>query len=320
MSDKIVKASVYGQEIDLIWSDELQGYVREVTAPGDSSYLHNDGHYFPVTIRATDKANNTTTISDTVGDFQDNLKLYVKEQVKPIIHNVSPAKGTAVNTSTPTFEFDIVDNAGSQTTGFSGINPETIVITVGGKSIGSDKIEKTPIDGGYHCKYMCEDAVPDGDCTFSIDASDHDGNTVEASYTFKVDTVPPTLHISSPNEEISYANTQQITIIGTTADATSSPVQINIFVSIDADELGISQGDVVVGENGHFEKDILLSREGENFITILATDKAGKQNTVKRTVILKTVGPKFRTVEITPSVVNCGNGYTIFVQFEEDEV
>lgn len=327
MSNKVVKALVYGQEIELKWSDELQGYAWEINAPVDSSYQHNAEHYFPVTITATDLAGNTTTISDTKGDFKESLKLYVYETVKPTIHEVSPSNDTAINTSTPTFKFDVLDNAGSQASGYSGIDPDNISMMIKGKAIGSSSIKKEPIEGGYRCTYTSEDALADGDCTFTITVFDYDGNSATSTYTFKVDTTPPNLYIGTPNEAVSYANTEQITVAGTTADATSGAVQVRIFVSDDekvldgdAESYGTDQGEVTVDESGNFSKIVSLCRNGYNYITVLATDRAGKQSKVQRTVILKTDGPVFKKVELKPNRVEHGHLYTIFVQFEDDEV
>lgn len=306
----IVKATVYGQEYTLVYNETTGKYEAEATAPSDSSYQYNSGHYFPVTISATDEAGNTTTISDTVGDYKENLKLYAKEQIKPTITNISPSSGAFIGTSNPTIEFDVVDNSNGQETGFSGINPDSIVLTVGGVSVNASEISKEIITSGYKCTYTPTSAISDGNCTFTITASDYDGNTSEtASVTFKVDTTPPVLNVASPVDNAS-VNTLTINVSGTTSDASLSPVTVKILVN------GSEQGEVSVANDGSFSKTVTLT-EGVNTISIISTDAVGKTSTVTRTVTLKTTGPKFKTVEIAPNPINCGKTYTISVSFFE---
>ena len=305
-----VKAIIYGQEYTLVYNSATGKYEAEITAPSDSSYQHNSGHYFPVTISATDEAGNVTTISDTVGDFKDNLKLYAKEQIKPIITNISPSSGANIGTSNPTIEFTVLDNSNGQSSGFSGINPDSIVLTVGGATVAASAITKTAVTGGYKCSYIPSSAIADGNCTVTVKVSDYDGNTSDTvSVTFTVDTTPPVLNVTAPDDNVS-VNTPKIKVLGTTSDANSSPVTVEITVN------GTDQGAVSVSNDGSFSKEVMLA-EGSNTITITSTDKAGKSSTVTRTVTLKTSGPKFKTVEISPNPVNCGKTYTISVSFVE---
>lgn len=305
-----VKATVYGQEYTLFYNSSTGKYEAEVTAPGASSYQYNAGHYFPVSIAATDEAGNKTTISDTAGDFTDKLKLYAKEQVKPTVTAMSPANGSNLTTSSPTFEFTVLDNSNGQSSGFSGINPSSIVLTVCGKTVSSSEVTKTAVTGGYKCTYSPKTAIGDGNWTYSVKVVDYDGNENEAAVvSFKIDTAPPSLEVSAPLDNIS-TNQRTITVTGTTSDALSSPVTVKIKVG------NVDQGSVSVDSSGAFSKDIALN-EGVNVITVTSTDAVGKVSTVTRTVILKTTGPVFKTVEISPNPVNCGKTYTISVTFEE---
>lgn len=308
----IVKATIHGQEYTLVYNSATGKYEAEITAPSDSSYQYNSGHYFPVSISATDDAENTTTISDTVGDFKENLKLYVKEQIKPTIANISPSGGAYIGNSNPTIEFDVLDNSNGQTSGFAGIDPDSIVLTVGGASVSASAIQKTAITGGYKCSYTPSAAIADGTCTITVKASDFDGNTSDiASATFTVDTTPPTINVTYPADNNLVTKNVKINVTGITSDVNSSPVTVVIKVN------GTSQGDVAISADGSFSKEVTLA-EGVNTITVIATDKAGRESTVTRTVTLKTSGPVFKTVEISPNPVNCGKTYTISVSFVED--
>jgi hypothetical protein len=305
-----VKATINGQTYTLEYNSNTGKYEAEITAPSDSSYEHNAGHYFPVSISATDEAGNITTISDTEGDFKENLKLYVKEQIKPTIANISPSSDAYISNSNPTIEFDVLDNSNGQETGFSGVNPDSIVLTVGGKAVSASAIIRTPITGGYKCSYTPTDAISDGDCTITIAVSDYDGNTSDtATATFTVDTKPPVLNVTYPSDEL-VTNETEIEITGVTSDANSSPVMVEIEVN------GTSQGYAEVSGDGSFSKKVTLT-EGVNIITVIALDKSDYRTTVTRTITLNTQGLAFKTVEISPNPVNCGKTYTISVTFVE---
>ena len=302
-----VKATIRGQEITLTYDSSTGLYKASVTAPSDSSYTNNTGHYFPVSVTATDDAGNSTTVSDTQGNFKENLKLYVKEKVAPKVTGVSPSSGANITTSNPTFEFNVVDNSNGQSSGFSGINPDTIQLVVNGTTIENSKITKTPITGGFKCSYVSEAAIPDGDRTYTVKVNDYDGNTSETvSTTFKIDTVPPVLEVSQPVDGTS-TNKSTVDVIGYTSDATSSPVTVKIYVN------GNDTGSVDLDGSGNFVKTITLS-DGENIIKIVSTDKIGKFSEIIRTVYLKTTAPVFKSVKIEPNPVDAGNSYTIFVE------
>lgn len=302
-----VKATIKGQEITLTYDSSTGLYKASVTAPSDSSYTNNTGHYFPVSVTATDEAGNSTTVSDTQGNFKENLKLYVKEKVAPKVTGVSPSSGANITTSNPTFEFNVVDNSNGQSSGFSGINPDTIQLVVNGTTIENSKITKTPITGGFKCSYVSEAAIPDGDRTYTVKVNDYDGNTSETvSTTFKIDTVPPVLEVSQPVDGTS-TNKNTVDVIGYTSDATSSPVTVKIYVN------GNDTGSVDLDGSGNFVKTVTLS-DGENIIKIVSTDKIGKFSEITRTVYLKTTAPVFKSVKIEPNPVDAGNSYTIFVE------
>lgn len=64
--------------------------------------------------------------------------------------------------------------------------------------------------------------------------------------------------------------------------------------------------------DGTFSKALTLAA-GSNTITVVATDKAGKQTTVTRTVTLDTTPPSITDVTITPNPVDAGKTFVISV-------
>lgn len=311
---KTVKATVYGQEYTFVYDSSIGKYKAEITAPGDSSYQHNSEHYFPVAVSVTDEAGNVTNASDTVGSFKDKLKLFVKEEIKPKVTGVSPSDGANITTSNPVFKFNVTDNSNGQSTGFSGINPDSIVLTVAGKTIDNSEISKKAVTGGYECTYTPTEAIIDGSCTFTVKVSDYDGNESDTvSVVFKVDTVPPTLDIYGIADGM-YTNERELDISFKTSDGASSPVTVRITVD------GVDQGEVSVGSDGTGTKKVnLAGSDGEKIISVTATDSAGKVSSAERKVILDTTPPEIIDVEITPNPVNCGQTFTIYVTLNEED-
>lgn len=307
MAISTVTATINGQTVNLTLNASTGKYEATVTAPNASSYPQTN-HYFPVTISATDTASNTTTADDTHATLGNSLKLYVKEQVKPTIAFLAPTSGAHVVTSTPTITFRLLDNANSQSSGFSGIDTSTCVVKINGTAVSGATF--SAITGGFEGSLTPSVAIPDGSCTVTIDVDDFDGNHADTtSITFTVDTVAPSLTLSSPTDGME-TNASTIDVIGVTSDATSTPVTIAISLN------GTDQGAITVDANGAFSKTVTLAQQSTNTIVVTATDAAGKTTTVTRTVVHNAVGPKIKSVVISPNPVNAGTTYTIVVEVE----
>ena len=88
MAVKSAQAIVNGQTIDLTLNSST-GKWEAVTAPSKSSY-NQSGHYYGVTLKATDDAGNVTTVDVTDTTLGAALKLIVKEKVAPVITITNP--------------------------------------------------------------------------------------------------------------------------------------------------------------------------------------------------------------------------------------
>ena len=301
MAVKLVQAIINGQTTTLNYNSGTGKYEATITAPSTSSYNENDGHYYPVTIKATDDADNVTTKNDTDATLGSSLKLRVKEKVAPVITITYPTASALITSSKPVIKWKVTDDD-------SGVDPDTIGITIdsAGKVTGS-AITKSPVSGGYECSYTPTEALGDGQHTIKVDASDNDGNAAtQKTVTFKVDTIPPTLSVTAPADD-SVTNNSSCTVSGTTNDTTSSPVTVTVKLNNGAAE------EVAVAENGSFTKQLTLAA-GANTITVVATDAAGKSTTVTRTVTLDTGAPVIHSVSITPNPVDAGQTYVISVE------
>lgn len=299
MSVKTVQAVINGVTTTLTLNSSTGKYEATITAPTKSSYTQS-GHYYPVTVKATDDAGNTTTKDATDSTLGESLQLKVKEKVAPVISITSPTASARLINNKPTITWEVTDDD-------SGVAESTIGITIDSGSKITSGITKTAIDGGYKCTYTPSTALSDGSHTVKIDASDNDGNAAtQKSVTFIVDTVAPTLSVTSPTEGF-VTNEAAVTVSGTTNDVTSSPVTLTIKLNSGTAE------SVTVNEDGSFSKSLTLAA-GENTITITAKDAAGKTTTVTRTVTLDTGAPIIHSVTLTPNPVDAGATFIISVE------
>ena len=217
----------------------------------------------------------------------------------PVITITSPTASARLTNNKPQIAFTVTDAD-------SGVNPDTIKITIGTTDITTG-ISKTASGKGFTCTYIPTTALADGSNTVKVNASDYDGNAAsQKSVTFIIDTVPPTLSVTAPANGL-VTNQAACTVTGSTNDATSSPC--TVMVKLNA---GTAQA-VTVNADGTFSKALTLV-SGNNTIVVTSTDSAGKSSTVTRTVALDTVAPTIKSVTITPNPVDAGKTYVISVE------
>ncbi len=300
MAIKTVRAQVNGTWHTLTLNASTGKYEASITAPGKTSY-NQSGGYYNVKVEATNTAGTTASAdASTVS----GLKLYVKERVAPVITIVSPSSGAYVSNNKQPVVFTITDEAEG-----SGVDLTSLVVKLDGTAVAAATLTNTAITNGYSVTYTPASALSDGSHTVTVDCKDHDGNSAnQKSTTYTVDTVPPTLNITAPVDNL-ITNNSSLTVAGTTNDATSSPVTIKVKLN------GVDQGAVTVGTGGAFTKAVTLT-EGSNTIVVTATDAAGKVSTVTRTVTLDTSVPVIKSATITPNPVDAGKTMVISVTIE----
>lgn len=289
---------IAGKDYTLSWDATSQSYKATITAPSKSSWTASENHYYATKVTATDNAGNSVSVNDQDPTYGDELKLVVKERNKPVITVTYPTKSSVIGTSSPTIRWKVVDDD-------SGVNPGTISIKLDSGSVIISGIQKTEIDGGYECSYKAS-GLSDGSHSFVLNAKDYDGNAATAVTTpFKIDTIPPVLTVSSPEDGL-ITNEGTIPVTGITNDATSSPVSLKV-----------NDVSVPVSEEGTFNYTFKLE-EGENEIRVVATDSSGKSTTVTRTVMLDTYPPIFESVSIVPNPVDAGATYVVSVVVKDE--
>lgn len=298
MSIKTVQATLNGQTYNLTLNSSTGAYEATITAPSTSSYPLS-GHYYPVSIKAEDTAGNVTTKDATDSTLGGSLRLTVKEKVAPVITITAPTASALITNNTPAIIWSITDDD-------SGVNPDSIKLTIDSTVITSG-ITKTTSGKGFTCSYTPPSALADGSHTIKVDASDYDGNAAaQKSVTFKIDTVPPTLNVTAPANNL-ITNQAACTVTGNTNDVTSSPVTMTVKLNSGA------AADVTVNGDGTFSKALTLA-EGSNTITVVAKDGAGKTTTVTRTVTLDTAAPVISGVSLVPNPVDAGKTFVLSVK------
>ena len=298
MSIKTVQATLNGQTYNLTLNSSTGAYEATITAPSTSSYPLS-GHYYPVSIKAEDTAGNVTTKDATDSTLGSNLRLTVKEKVAPVITITAPTASALITNNTPVITWSITDDD-------SGVNPDTIKLTIDSTVITSG-ITKTASGKGFTCSYTLPSALADGSHTIKADASDYDGNAAaQKSVTFKIDTVPPTLNVTAPANNL-ITNQAACTVTGNTNDVTSSPVTVTVKLNS-----GTATA-VTVETDGTFSKALTLA-EGDNTITVVAKDGAGKTTTVTRAVTLDTAAPVISEVSLVPNPVDAGKTFVLSVK------
>ena len=293
-----VRAKVNGTWYTLTYNSSTGKYEATITAPGATSY-NQSGGYYNVEVEATNTAGTKGTAD---GSTMTGLRLVVKERLAPVITILSPSSGAYVSNNQQPVIFTVVDEDGG-----SGIDLNTLVVKQDGTSVSSGTIQTTAITNGYSVTYTPASALGDGSHTVTVNVSDHDGNAAaEKSTTYTVDTVPPTLNVTSPADGLITSSTT-LNVAGMTNDATSSPVTVTIKLN------GVDQGSVTVGSDGTFSKSITLA-EGDNTIEVTAMDAAGKSSSATRTVTLDTSAPQVISASIAPNPADAGATVIISVE------
>lgn len=297
MAISSVTATINGQVYTLTRNSSTGKYEATITAPGATSY-NLDGGYYNVSVKAVNDAGTSATAD---GATLTGLRLVVKEKVAPIITILSPSSGAYVTNSKQPVVFTVTDEAGG-----SGVNLSSVAVKLDNTSVAASTLAHTAITNGYSFTYTPASALSDGAHTVHVAASDNDGNAATAkSTTFTVDTVPPTLNLTAPTDGL-ITNSASLNVVGSTNDATSSPVTITIKLN------GADQGAITVSSSGSFTKSVTL-KEGSNTLVVTATDAAGKTSNVTRTVTLDTSVPVISDAVITPNPADAGATVVITV-------
>lgn len=293
-------------QIDGVWTNLALSngkWTGTITAPSTTSYnLAN--RYYPVKVEVTNDAGTVITKDATDATIGKTLRLVVKELIKPVIKLVSPSSGAYVTSNKQPVVFEVTDEAGG-----SGVSLSAVQLKIDNTvyKAGSTGMVSAAITNGYRFTYTPQTAMTDGKHTITLNASDNDGNAAAAVIlTFTVDTVPPSLTISSPVQNL-ITNKAALTIAGITNDDSSSPITLSIVLN------GTDQGTVKVGSDGSFTKAVTLV-EGTNSIVVKAKDGAGQTSAITLSVKLDTTVPKISGISLSPNPASASSSVAIIVE------
>lgn len=301
MAISTVRVQINGTWTNLTYNSATGAYEATITAPSTTSYGRTGG-YYPVTVEATNTVGTKTTITDSHSALGASCKLYVREKVAPIVTIKSPTSGARVTSNKQPVVFTVTDESGG-----SGVDIQSLRVELDDREQNELTLERTTITNGYQYSFIPGTALSDGDHRFSAQISDNDGNTSSlASIVFTVDTVAPTLNITSPAEGLLTASTS-IVVAGTTNDATSSPVTLTMAL-----DSGAAQS-VTVASNGAFTKTFTGLAHGVHKVVVVAKDAAGKTTTITRNFTVDTSAPVISKITITPNPADAGSTMKISV-------
>ena len=296
-----VRVQINGTWTTLTYNSATGAYEATITAPSTTSF-NRTGGYYPVTVEATNTAGTVTTVNDSHSSLGNSCKLRVQEKVKPTVTIASPTSGARVTNNKQPVVFNVVDESGG-----SGIDIQSLVVMLDDREQTDQTLERTSITNGYRYTFIPGTALADGDHRFSAQVTDNDGNTSNlVDIVFTVDTVAPTLNITSPAEGLITASTS-VTVAGTTNDATSSPVTLTMAL-----DSGSAQA-VTVGSNGGFTKTFSGLAHGTHKVVVVAKDAAGKTTTITRNFTVDTSAPVISRITITPNPADAGSTMKISV-------
>lgn len=279
-------------------------WAADPTAPAITSFNRTE-KYYPVSVRITNDAGTVVTYDASDATIGESLRLQVKEKIKPVIVLVTPTNGARITNNKQPITFKVTDE-----TNGSGVKTSTVSLKIDSNTYNesSPGMVKTAITNGYQFVYTPQAVLSNGDHTITINAQDNDGNAASAvTASIKVDTVPPSLNITSPVEGL-ITNNKTVQLAGTSNDATSSPVTITATLN------GVDVGSIPV-TNGAFSK-TLTGIEGDNVLITKATDAAGLPTTVTRHFKIDTSVPKIKSVTITPNPANASGSVAIELEIE----
>lgn len=297
MAIQKVEFFLKGQTYQIPLDSGTGKYKKAIDAPGTTSWGETD-HKYASQLKITDVAGNVTTISKDNPTFGDKMMIRVVEKTPPEITITSPAEGAYLGSNAVPVEFTVTDTE-------SGVDPASISVKIDSGAEIKDEITKTPITNGYKCSYTA--TVQNGSHTVKVNAADNDGNkAVEKTASFTIDTIAPTLNITSPPETL-ITNDQSLTVSGKTSPDCSVTINLN----------SADQGTVTVDGTGQFSKAVSLS-PGENIIMITATSLAGKTTSVTREVTYDPDAPVVINIEIDPNPVEAGGQITITVEATDE--
>lgn len=289
MAVKTAYVMFNGTKVAATLNEETGNYEATITAPAESSWSQPD-HVYLAEVHAEDNAGNAAVVDSTSDDYGDQLKIRVLEKTKPTAQITKPTEGSVLGANEQDIVLVVKDAGGS------GLNLTTVVFNVNGKAVAADTLTWTDGEDGAKTTTYHATGLTDGNNTVDLTVTDNDGNVSDkATVKFIISTAAPTLNITSPVDKL-ITNYPGATVSGTAAAG--------------SDSVTVNGAKVTVNQDGTFTTNVALN-EGDNTITVVATDSLGKATTVTRTVTLDSTVPVITDVVTEPLTVDSGKTFKI---------
>ncbi len=270
-----------------------------VTAPGTTSY-HQVGGYYPLTLEARAEAGATAAFDDTDPAWGASLRLVVKEITPPTITITHPGSGAYVSDVWQPASFLLEDGAEG-----SGVDLASLEVTVDGQETDPGEVGVTVTESGFDCVYTPSRPWENGPHTVTVRVADHDGNrSLAVSRGFTVDTVPPSLDVTSPAADL-LTNQPVLTVAGTASDDSGA---VTVILAVNGGE-----GEDLPVTGGAFSHSLTLA-EGLNLLVLTAQDQAGHTTRITRAVTLDTRKPRVGSVSLHPNPADDGATLVLTVE------
>ena len=292
---KTAYAMINGQRVVAQYHEDTQTWSVESAAPAESSWSQPD-HVYKITLHVEDNAGNIAEMTSDDPEYGEQLKIRVLEKTAPTATIVSPTEGSVLGENETDIILEIRDAGGS------GLNMESVSFKLNGAPISS--LEWSDSDGKKTAIYHAT-KLPDGANSIELSVSDNDGNTsAKATVSFIVSTAAPSLTVSTPADKL-VTNQSRIIVTGHVAPGTGSVTIASLMVN----DAPVS----IEPAGGEFSYDYDLV-EGDNVITVKATDSVGNSTQVVRNVTLDTKSPLITDVLLESATVDAGG--TIRITFK----
>lgn len=280
-------AMINGIKVVASYDETSDVWVVEANAPSSSSWSM-PGHVYGITLHAEDEAGNTVSMDSSDPTYGEQLQVRVLEKTPPIVEIIKPTSMSVIGVNYTTIELFASDFGGSE------LNFASTVFKVNGvdKANELDWTYGEDPKAGYFASYTAT-GLNDGTNTIELSMPDNDGNESSASVTLIVSTKAPTLELTSPAEGV-ITNGDTITIAGSSSIDTSGVSIVSVTVN------GVP---IPVEDDGSFSYDYPIT-EGDNTLTIVATDSAGNKTQVVRHIERDSAAPIITDVTVEPTVVD----------------
>jgi immune inhibitor A len=212
------------------------------------------------------------SVADNAGNIATSTWMFTIDTTPPTISSQSPASGSLAP-ARPTISATFSDNIG--------INPYSATITVDGITVTSSASVTT---SGF--SYTPSSSLSDGLHTVSVSIRDTTGNIVTSSWSFTVDTTPPTISSESPISGL---------IISVSRPTISATFSDNIGVNpssavIKLDGATVTSSASVTTSGFSYTPPSPLS-DGSHTVYIFVADTAGNDATLTSTFTVDTTPP-----------------------------